>query len=121
MKTMTFQLDAIHKIHQGQKTETRRLTSFTKYGNILHRYSPGDICMIKTSRFDKEHYGYIQILDVKYDQELFPMPWYSVKKEGFNNLHEFQQTWEKLHPDGINQRVNIISFAFLGNTLNKEN
>jgi hypothetical protein len=113
MKVITFTTELIDRLMVGAKTMTRRRRPLSKNGNVINRYKPGDICMVKANRFKPETYGYIRIIDV-YAQPLTAISEHEAIMEGFNNRTEFLTMWKRLHGhySGAIPIVTVILFAY---------
>jgi hypothetical protein len=105
--TLIFKKQLIPKIREGKKTQTRRRKkpkiTVGKIYNIRINY--------QTSLLDK-----LEIMNI-FQQNLGSMSLEEVKKEGFENLDEFIETWTKLYGkyDPF-ERVWVIEFRYMGVT-----
>lgn len=96
----------IHKIHEGQKTQTRRTHKRT--WKLSKTYS------IRASYFGKPE-GNIKIIK-KFKQKLGEISSEDVKKEGFNSLEEFRKAWEEINGKGSwdpEQIVTVYEFELV--------
>jgi len=97
MKTITFTKELIPLIQSGRKTQTRRKISYnimTRGEGLykktpIRRLEPGDICVIKNSRFKPDTFGYIKIIEVQ-QQRLDEITEWDAKREGFDNPQEYE-------------------------------
>lgn len=80
----------IHKIHEGQKTQTRRTHKRT--------WKLGKTYSIRASYFGKPE-GHIKVTK-KFQQKLGDISPEDVKKEGFNSLEAFRKAWEEINGKG---------------------
>jgi hypothetical protein len=100
---MLFKADLLAKVLSGQKTQTRRLGT--------KQFTVGSIQPV-SSGYTKPA-GYIKITR-KYRQPLYCMSEKEAKKEGFNSLDEFRQTWIQINgaynPDQV---VTVYEFTLV--------
>ena len=80
----------IHKIREGQKTQTRRTHKRT--------WKVGRTYAIRDRWFGKPQ-GHIHITR-RFEQKLGEISPEDVKKEGYNSLEEFRRAWEEINGKG---------------------
>jgi hypothetical protein len=99
-----FKRRLIHKIRQGQKTQTRRTHKRT--------WKVGRMYAIRDRWFGKP-LGHIKIVK-KFQQKLGEISLEDVKKEGFNSLEDFRKAWTEINafwdPEQI---VTVYEFAYV--------
>ena len=105
IKCISFLPEFIPLIKSGEKTVTRRIKT---------NLEPGDIVYFKSGRTGKKE-GYIKIIKEK--RELLDDIkefWYNTieefKKEGFKNIENFIEIWNKLNKKGFKWKDNPIVF-----------
>jgi hypothetical protein len=99
-----FKRKHIHKIRQGQKTQTRRTHK--------HTWKLGKTYAIRDRWFGKPE-GHIKITR-KFKQKLGDISCEDVKKEGFNSLEEFRKAWIEMYGSWYpEQIVTVYEFKFV--------
>jgi hypothetical protein len=92
-------------IKQGRKTQTRRIhKSEWKIGR----------CYTIRDRYFAKGEGKIFVTR-KFKQRLCDVSEVDIRKEGYNNLADFQKAWEEIHGQGSwdpNQVVTVYEFVF---------
>lgn len=97
----------IHKIHEGQKTQTRRTHKRT--------WKLGKTYSIRASYFGKPE-GHIKILK-KFKQPLGEISLEDVKKEGFESLEDFRKAWIEINGSwDPEQVVTVYEFKYVERT-----
>lgn len=96
----------IHKIRQGQKTQTRRTHK--------HTWKVDRTYAIRDNYFGKP-LGHIKIIR-KFQQKLGDISPEDVKKEGYNSLEDFRRAWEEINGKGSwnpEQTVTVYEFELV--------
>jgi hypothetical protein len=84
---MLFKKALLAKVLDGSKVQTRRLST--------RRYHVGRVYGVTCRRYQKSQ-AHIQITQAK-QQKIGDITLEDVRKEGFNTLEEFKQTWLKIN------------------------
>jgi hypothetical protein len=107
----TFKKAEFQKIIEGRKTQTRRIHA--------HEWHVGKTYKIRNKLFGK---GTHKILITrKFKQRLGDITPEDVKKEGFNTLEEFKQTWEKIYGSwDPNIIVTVYEFKMLKDNIKEK-
>jgi len=96
----------IHKMHQGQKTQTRRTHK--------HTWKIGRTYAIRDRWFGKA-LGHIKITR-KFRQKLGDISSEDIKKEGYKDIREFRRAWEQINGEGSwnpEQIVTVYEFKLV--------
>ncbi len=101
-----FQPEHIEAIHNGSKTETRRIWK-------KPRAKVGAIHLIKTQMLSKVNYGSIKILDVR-QKHLLDITEEDARAEGGYTRQEYLALWFRINPKSPpNPKLYVISFEFI--------
>ncbi|MCW4024943.1 MAG: ASCH domain-containing protein [Candidatus Bathyarchaeota archaeon] len=99
---MLFRSHLAAKIRAGTKTQTRRISKI--------RYREGSIQPIQENYSEKAK-DHIKI-NKRYEQKLGDITEEQAKAEGFQNLQEFKEEWEKITKQPWNPTQIVTAYEF---------
>ncbi|MCJ7443880.1 MAG: ASCH domain-containing protein [Methanotrichaceae archaeon] len=108
MNSITFRSDHIRMIMEGRKTQTRRNWK----DQYAKRMRPGTLLAVKNSRFSKEIYCKIKLIDV-HQERLGDISKEDASKEGCYSIDEYQNVWEEINGMGswkLDTFVSVVTF-----------
>jgi len=91
----------IHKIQQGQKTQTRRTHK--------HTWKLGRIYSVRDNYFGKP-LGHIKIIK-KFKQPLGEISLEDMEKEGFKSMEDFRKAWIEINGSWDPEQI-VIAYEF---------
>lgn len=102
-----FKAEHIPMIHNGTKTETRRMWK-------NQRAKVGSLHKIKKWMFQESHHGLIRILDVR-KEKLLDITEEGAKAEGGYTIESYIKKWFEINPkSSLNPKLFVIKFEYVG-------